>query len=53
MAEQQTDTISFEKKQCGIANLSSFRHNAMAATFEIFIVHRDAAYAEQAAWAAF
>ncbi len=25
----------------------------MAATFEIFIVHRDAVYAEQAAWAAF
>src|SRR5271157_5526290 len=53
MAEQQPDTISFEKGRCGIANLSSFKHNAMAATFEIFIVHRDAVYAEQAAWAAF
>ena len=53
MAQQQPDTISFEKDRCGIANLSSFKHNAMAARFEIFIVHRDAVYAEQAAWAAF
>jgi FAD:protein FMN transferase len=53
MAEQQPDTISFEKDRCGIANLRSFKHNAMAATFEIFIVHRDAVYAEQAAFAAF
>jgi FAD:protein FMN transferase len=53
MAEQQSDTISFEKDRCGIANLRSFKHNAMAATFEIFIVHPDAVYAEQAAWAVF
>jgi thiamine biosynthesis lipoprotein len=53
MAERQPETISFEKDRCGIANLRSFKHNAMAATFEIFIVHRDAVYAEQAAWAAF
>ena len=53
MAEQQPDTISFEKDRCAITNLRSFKHNAMAATFEIFIVHRDAVYAEQAAWAAF
>jgi thiamine biosynthesis lipoprotein len=53
MAEQQPDTISFEKDRCGIANLGSFKHKAMAATFEIFIVHRDAVYAGQAAWAAF
>jgi hypothetical protein len=33
MAEQQLDTISFEKDRCGIANLRKFRHNAMAATF--------------------
>lgn len=30
-----------------------FAHNAMATTFEILIAHPDAAYAEQAAWAAF
>jgi thiamine biosynthesis lipoprotein len=53
MTEHQPDTISFEKDRCAIANIRSFRHNAMAATFEIFIVHRDAVYAEQAAWAAF
>jgi len=53
MAEQQPDTILFEKDRCGIANLRKFRHNAMAATFEIFIVHNDAVYAEQAAWTAF
>jgi thiamine biosynthesis lipoprotein len=53
MAESQSETISFEKDLCGIANLRRFRHNAMAATFEVFVVHRDAVYAEQAAWAAF
>jgi len=53
MAEQLPDTILFEKDRCAIANLRSFKHNAMAATFEIFIIHRDAVYAEQAAWAAF
>jgi thiamine biosynthesis lipoprotein len=53
MAEQQPDTISFEKDRCAIANLRSFKNNAMAATFEIFIVHPDAVYAEQAAGAAF
>jgi FAD:protein FMN transferase len=53
MAERQPDTISFEKDRYGIANLMLFKHNAMATTFEIFIVHQDAVYAEQAAWAAF
>ena len=53
MAEQQPDTILFEKDRYGIANLMLFKHNAMAATFQIFIVHRDAVYAEQAAFAAF
>ena len=53
MAESQSETISFEKNLCGIANLRKFRHNAMATAFEVFVVHRDAVYAEQAAWAAF
>jgi thiamine biosynthesis lipoprotein len=53
MAGEFPETISFEKDKCPIANLRSFKHNAMAATFEIFIVHRDAGYAEQAAFAAF
>ncbi len=30
-----------------------YSHDAMATTFEIFIVHKDSDYAEQAAWAAF
>jgi FAD:protein FMN transferase len=53
MAESQSEAISFEKDLCGIANLRKFRHNAMAAAFEVFVVHRDTVYAEQAAWAAF
>jgi thiamine biosynthesis lipoprotein len=37
----------------GIADLHRFKHGAMAATFEIFIVHKDPVYARQAAQAAF
>jgi thiamine biosynthesis lipoprotein len=36
-----------------IENLHSFNHGAMAATFEIFIIHPDPVYARQAAQAAF
>jgi thiamine biosynthesis lipoprotein len=36
-----------------IENLHRFKHGAMAAAFEIFIVHRDRVYARQAAQAAF
>ena len=36
-----------------VANLRRFSHNAMAAPFDVFVVHHDALYAEQAAWAAF
>jgi thiamine biosynthesis lipoprotein len=36
-----------------IENLRRFSHEAMATTFEVFIVHKDALYAEQAAFAAF
>ncbi len=53
MSEPQSETISFEKDLFGISNLRRFRHNAMAAVFEIFIIHPDAGYAEQAAFAAF
>ena len=41
-----TDTQSIE-------NLHLFSHNAMATTFEALLVHPDALYAEQAAFAAF
>jgi FAD:protein FMN transferase len=53
MSEVKHETFSFGTDHSGIANLRSFKHNAMAAVFEIFIVHSDAGYAEQAAYAAF
>lgn len=53
MPEPQSEASPFEKDLCGIANLHRFRHGAMAATFDVFIVHKDALYAEQAAQAAF
>lgn len=34
-------------------NAYRFSHNSMATVFEIFVIHDDAAYAEQAAWEAF
>ena len=36
-----------------IADLRRFRYGAMATVFEVFIVHEDGGYAEQAAYAAF
>ena len=36
-----------------IAGIRRFSYEAMATTFEIIILHEDACYAEQAAWAAF
>ncbi len=53
MSEPQSDTSPLDKDLCGIANLRRFRHGAMAATFDVFIVHQDARYAAQAAQAAF
>lgn len=53
MSEPQSETSSLDKDLCGIANLRRFRHGAMAATFDVFIIHTDALYAEQAAQAAF
>ncbi|MFH1370161.1 MAG: FAD:protein FMN transferase [Planctomycetota bacterium] len=53
MSEPQSETSPLDKDLCGIANLRRFRHAAMAATFDIFIVHKDALYAEQAAQDAF
>ncbi len=53
MTEAQSENDSFDKDLCGIANLRRFRHSAMAAPFDVFMVHQDAVYAEQAAWAAF
>jgi thiamine biosynthesis lipoprotein len=53
MSETQPQTDSFEKDLCGIAGLHRFRHGAMAASFDVFIIHPDAEYAGQAARAAF
>jgi thiamine biosynthesis lipoprotein len=36
-----------------IPNAHCFSHNAMATVFEIIIIHKDARYAQQTAWAAF
>ena len=36
-----------------ITGIRRFSHEAMATTFEVIILHEDARYAEQAAWAAF
>ena len=36
-----------------IPNAHCFSHNAMATVFEVVIIHKDASYAQQAAWAAF
>jgi thiamine biosynthesis lipoprotein len=36
-----------------ISDIHRFSHDAMATVFEIFIIHDDARYAAQAAWAAF
>jgi thiamine biosynthesis lipoprotein len=52
MAESQSDNM-IGQDFCGIADLRRFQHNAMATTFEVFVVHKNALYAEQAAWAAF
>jgi len=52
MADAQPDNMIAEDL-CGIANLHRFRHYAMAASFDVFIVHSDAEYAGQAARAAF
>jgi len=52
MAQAQPDNMIAEDL-CGIANLHRFRHYAMAASFDVFVVHSDAEYAGQAARAAF
>jgi thiamine biosynthesis lipoprotein len=53
MSGPQPEINALEKNLCGIANLRWFKHSAMAAAFDVFIVYRDAGYAKQAVWAAF
>ncbi len=53
MAETQPE-IRFVSSNCdAIEGVHRFSHQAMATTFEIFALHPDKRYAEQAAWAAF
>ncbi|MCK4628833.1 MAG: FAD:protein FMN transferase [Sedimentisphaerales bacterium] len=54
MSEKQQDNSSTAQSGIGaVPGELRYRHEAMATTFEIFIVHNDPVYAEQAAWAAF
>ncbi len=50
-SKQQTQFVN--KDWMSIAGLKRFSHEAMATVFELFILHPDGIYAEQAAWAAF
>ncbi|MCJ7777925.1 MAG: FAD:protein FMN transferase [Sedimentisphaerales bacterium] len=53
MTQPQPD-ISFIGSSWGsIPDAHCFSHQAMATVFEIIIIHKDARYAQQAAWAAF
>ena len=53
MNKSQPDTFIDHTDWHSICKAHRFSHQAMATTFEIFIVYNDARYAEQAAWAAF
>jgi FAD:protein FMN transferase len=53
MNENQEKIKSFENNPAQIPGMKRFSHEAMATTYEIFIVHEDEKYASQAANAAF
>jgi FAD:protein FMN transferase len=53
MNDSQKQTHSIENNPALIPGMKRFSHEAMATTFEIFIVHEDEKYANQAANAAF
>jgi len=54
MPEKQQDNSSAAQSGIGaVPGALRYSHEAMATTYEIFIVHKDSDYAEQAAWAAF
>jgi thiamine biosynthesis lipoprotein len=53
MTQPQPD-ISFVGSSCdSIPGARRFSHQAMATAFEVIIIHKDACYAQRAAWAAF
>jgi thiamine biosynthesis lipoprotein len=53
MTEPQPDINIVTSTPDSIPGAHRFSHEAMATTFEIFILNDDARYAQQAAWAAF
>lgn len=53
MTEPQPETPFVKSNSDLISAAHRFSHEAMATTFEVFILHPDTHYAEQAAWAAF
>ena len=53
MTQPQPDINIVKDTLDSISDARHFSHEAMATTFEIIILHEDARYAKQAAWAAF
>ena len=53
MTQPKPDNVFVRSNWDSISGMHRFSHQAMATIFEIFIIHTDAKYAEQAAWAAF
>ena len=53
MTQPKPDNVFVRTNWDSISGMHRFSHQAMATIFEIFIIHTDAKYAKQAAWAAF
>jgi len=53
MTDSEADKKTVNSLYENIADLRRFSYEAMATVFEVFIVHEDAGYAQQAAYAAF
>ena len=53
MNQPQEETCFVKSDWDSISGMQRFSHEAMATTFEVIILHEDARYAQQSAWAAF
>ena len=53
MTKPQPEICFVKSNWDSISGIHRFSHEAMATTFEVIILHEDASYAQQAAWAAF
>ena len=53
MTQPESEICYLKSDWDSISGIRRFSHEAMATTFEVFIVHEDAQYAQQAAWGAF